>query len=401
VTNSCNTSTYFTDPTGNETIDDTQSDGVNDQYYQYKVTLSTSDGANAPTLSDVTVNYEELTDVTIDGPDETKIQNAVNKGYISVDNGTIDNTTQTTTQLEVTFQSNNADAVFPTNTQIEEESSSNFDFSSFITENVTSTVMQSLPHAVSAVRLGVPNESLTFSNNITMTIHVSSPFEGMEMDVLSQKEGEATWNNHTTCTITNGDCTFTTNHATTYVVNGDGTITGSDQQNISATVQENITLSCNNVDIDGGTPIIADGSTTAANTTTCQVTTNDTDGYHLQIRQDTQLTHATASTTIADKTDWDGTNAQAYTPTGLAFRVSDNDTNAKNDSWWGTATTCTGSGATELYAGLPANLQDIVEEDDYTANTSTTDICYAVSVPSTQTSGEYTGQVTYSVTTGA
>jgi hypothetical protein len=330
------------------------------------------------------------------------MQNAVDNGYITVDNGTIDNTTQTTTQVQVTFQANNADAVFPTNTQITEESGNNFDFSNFITEDVTASVIQNdLPNAISAVRIGIPNEKLSFSQNITVTMDVTSPHNGMTMEVLYKKEGETTYTKLTDCTITNSTCTFTTNHATTYVVNGDGTITGTDQKNISATVQENLTLSCANLDIDGGTPIVADGSTIAANTTQCQVTTNDKDGYHLQIRQDSSLTHTDTTTLITDKTDWDGTNATSYTPTGLAFRVSDNDTGAMNTTWWGTSTNCTATNINELFAGLPNTLQDIVHEQDYNNTTSTTDICYAVSVPSTQKSGEYTGTVTYSVTTGA
>ncbi len=177
--------------------------------------------------------------------------------------------------------------------------------------------------------------------------------------------------------------------------------TANTQQSISATVQENLTLSCAAVDIDGGTTnLVADGSTIVSNTTYCLVTTNDTDGYHLQIREDTPLTH-TDGDTIADKTAWNGSNATAYSPTGLAFRVSNNDTGAMNTTAWGTNTTCTANDTNELFAGLPNTLTDILEEDDYNAGSSNTTICYAVSVPSTQKSGEYTGQVTYSVTTGA
>jgi len=177
-----------------------------------------------------------------------------------------------------------------------------------------------------------------------------------------------------------------------------------DGVNISATVAENLTLACDaSVDVDGGTAIVADGGTTVEqNTTTCVVTTNDADGYHLQIRETTQLTHTDATTTIANKTAWNGSNAAAYTGTGLGFRVSNNDTGAMDTVAWGNVTTCTGNdGSTELYAGLPSSLVDILEEDDYNAGDSTTTICYALGVPSTQKSGEYTGAVEYSVTTGA
>lgn len=180
------------------------------------------------------------------------------------------------------------------------------------------------------------------------------------------------------------------------------------QQATSATVADNLTLVCGDVDVDGGVPIVADGATVEENTTTCAVTTNDAGGFDLQIREDTQLIHTDAATTIANKTAWTpGTpNAAAYTGTGLGFRVASisGETapiDAKNDTWWGSATTCSGGGATELYAGLPGALADVVQENDYNSGTVTTTFCYATAVPSTQKSGEYTGQVTYSVTTPA
>ena len=52
----CDTTTYFTDPTGVETVDTDFTDGTGDQYMQYKVWLSTN-GESSPTLSDVTLEY--------------------------------------------------------------------------------------------------------------------------------------------------------------------------------------------------------------------------------------------------------------------------------------------------------------------------------------------------------
>ncbi|MFA7209756.1 MAG: hypothetical protein WC120_05795, partial [Parcubacteria group bacterium] len=65
----CDSDAYFTDPTGgSETIDDTQKDHLNDRYFQYKATLSSSDGLNTPTLSSVTVSY-----ATINAPAVTTV----------------------------------------------------------------------------------------------------------------------------------------------------------------------------------------------------------------------------------------------------------------------------------------------------------------------------------------
>ncbi|RLE63324.1 MAG: hypothetical protein DRJ47_09565 [Thermoprotei archaeon] len=56
VPGSCTSTTYFTDPTGGETVDDILTDASNDQWIQYKVWLESS-GSRTPTLSDVTLIY--------------------------------------------------------------------------------------------------------------------------------------------------------------------------------------------------------------------------------------------------------------------------------------------------------------------------------------------------------
>ena len=55
-TSTCATSTYFTDPSGGETMDEMFKDGVDDRYFQYKVYLSTT-GSEVPTLTSVTFTY--------------------------------------------------------------------------------------------------------------------------------------------------------------------------------------------------------------------------------------------------------------------------------------------------------------------------------------------------------
>ncbi|MEK7657939.1 MAG: fibronectin type III domain-containing protein, partial [Patescibacteria group bacterium] len=53
---SCNSSTYFTNPSGGETVDDIFRDGSNDRWIQYKAFL-TSDGGFTPTISSTTLTY--------------------------------------------------------------------------------------------------------------------------------------------------------------------------------------------------------------------------------------------------------------------------------------------------------------------------------------------------------
>jgi hypothetical protein len=62
---SCTNTTYFTGPTGTETIDETQRDRANDQYFQYKAFLVSTDGVSTPTLSDVSVSYDTVINPTV------------------------------------------------------------------------------------------------------------------------------------------------------------------------------------------------------------------------------------------------------------------------------------------------------------------------------------------------
>jgi hypothetical protein len=270
----------------------------------------------------------------------------------------------------------------------------------------------------------------------------------MELDVLSQLEGSSTWNNHITCIVTNGICSFTTNHATTYIVNGDGSISGYDEIDINVEVQDTLSMDCydkagvtGDFDVSIGTvanPGYVTAGIPAVGQSTCNVTTNDDQGYYLQIENSTNggdaqggiedvLRHEdpnnpgtwygieesgltkwdwneagpSGSTTI----DWDTTN-----PTGLGFSImnipeNDETHNALNDSWTtdisgGTCPEGTASD-TNIYAGIPNTAETITAVTAYNANSTVTDICYKVDVPPTQQSGIYTGQVTYTATSDA
>jgi len=58
ATSTCSTSTYFTDPTGGETIDEMFTDDQNDQWIQYRVFYTRESITNEPSLDDITLNYE-------------------------------------------------------------------------------------------------------------------------------------------------------------------------------------------------------------------------------------------------------------------------------------------------------------------------------------------------------
>jgi hypothetical protein len=168
--------------------------------------------------------------------------------------------------------------------------------------------------------------------------------------------------------------------------------------NLSVTIAENMTLDCGgDVDIDGGGALVA--GTPASRATTCTVTTNDEDGYNLQIVDDNgtgdALTNGIHS--IPDKTEWDNLspNGAVWSGTGLGFSVYAS-TATKNASWWGNGNGCHDSG--NLYAGIPSTDTNIMEHTSYASASTTTSICYRVDVVQSQASGEYTGSVTYTAT---
>lgn len=173
-----------------------------------------------------------LPTVTIISPDSDKINNALYLNYISLKPGsTIDNTSEVTTNMtNIIFQKGIASITVPFFTQIEKADqgdfsadSSNFNFENFAAQDVTVSVQQGMPGVMSAIKIGVNNTKLSFSNPVTISINVDSIDNGRTLNVLYQNDGETTWQSQGTCLIVDGKCTFTTMHATTYAVINDST----------------------------------------------------------------------------------------------------------------------------------------------------------------------------------
>ena len=410
----------------------------------YYVQAYVTEGAEPPTEyygATITFQTEVIEDLVIVDPNSIKVSDAVNGGYIALNDGTINDTSGVEMQSQVTFQSNNTNAVFPTNTVITEASNNNFNFENFITQNTLSQEQQEHPNAIGAVRLGVPNTNLSFSNDIAVDIQVSTAYNGMELEILSKLENSSTWNNHSTCTVTNGTCSFTTNHATTYIVNTNGTISGLEDIDINVQVQDTLSLDCYEKTQGTGNTTVTIGTTTnpgsvtagipATGISSCDVTTNDDQGYYLTVENSSTqgtggvLEHQDPNSglwntipevalttwdwdestdTGSSRIDWNNTN-----PTGLGFTVMNipkqSANNPLNTSW--TTNTTGGTCPQEtnpdsnIYAAFPNTPEAISAVVDYNAGTTTTDICYKVDVTPSQPSGTYTGQLTYTATSDA
>lgn len=169
--------------------------------------------------------------------------------------------------------------------------------------------------------------------------------------------------------------------------------TGNDSVAITVTVQETLSMSCDAAialgTLNAGTPNSA--------TATCTTTTNSQDGYDLFVKQGTPaaLTHTDTTTTIANKTAFDGlaTSTSVWSGTGLGFRVMNTGTHADLQD-----TTMWGVDGTPEYAGFPATDMVIADSTIYASASTAVVVEGRVDVAGTQKSGAYNSNVTFTST---
>ena len=234
-------------------------------------------------------------------------------------------------------------------------------------------------------------------------------------------------------------------------------LAASDNQSINLEVEVVDTLSMDCYDsagVSGDTTVTLGDSTTGAGLvtagvpsvgkSTCDVTTNDDQGYFLTIEKTTEavtwddqvngegigtgisdagtvLTHEDGNVDgdwygIPDKTPYTyGTpNTAAWSGVGLGFSVIDfpdttgtGTNNTLADTWVTTGDLCldgtaaAGTPDQAIYAGVPDTAEAIAGVAQYESNTTTTEVCYKVDVDATQQSGQYAGQVTFTATSDA
>ncbi len=374
---------------------------------------------------EVSFNTQTLSGLTIPDPDTTDISEAVTDGYMSVTQGTQTSAHTARANVDITLQTSNNTATFPTGTNITGDGDFNFQQFTIQPTNVT----QDHPTSRAAIDLGIPGEQLSFSEDITMQIYVGTVFNDHQMEVLYQNDGESDWHHHTDCTVTNGQCTFQTNHATIYTINGVHQATGDLPLNINVEVQETLSMDC--FDISDSNTTVQIGTTTdpgkvtagtpAVGQSRCTVTTNADQGYYLTLVNDNTTTHPTLTHTdpntstiyeIEDLTQYatNTPNIQNWTaPTtkGLGFSVihfpqTDISHNTLGNIWTETNACPEGTNPdTNDYAGIPETPQTITAVTAYQETATTTDICYKVDVLPSQPSGQYTGSVTFTATSDA
>lgn len=252
---------------------------------------------------------------------------------------------------------------------------------------------------------------LTLPSNATTTISGLVTFNGTDDDDRVHLRA-STWGTRWGFTV-NG--TYNINYAST---------TDSDASLGALITPSNTTDGGNNLNwvFGGSLTIIVDGNTEAFSTVTpgsnsvvatssiLQIKTANSTGFVVTVKRSngdaTMRLTTDTSKTIPDKTNWIP-NAATTTPGNatasstelntLQFRVRSSGTDTPNyaSSWWGSDDTT----ANARFAGFPnPTAQNIVNRSVAATATTTIYVLYNLAVPSTQASGDYSGDVEYAAT---
>jgi hypothetical protein len=110
-------------------------------------------------------------------------------------------------------------ATFPQDTIVTRRGGGSFEFYKMVNQD---TSIESLPSIdgdpVLAMRLGIPGLNLDFSEDVTVSVDVGGEYEGETLLLLSMEEGDDSWANEATCTVSDGMCSFSVDHATYFAV---------------------------------------------------------------------------------------------------------------------------------------------------------------------------------------
>ena len=250
----------------------------------YSKSYST-DGSHQLIVSDdvdtYTLNFSIATNVTIIDPTPLKVDDeSLSQGYLAYEGADSSAATQTTFNINHTFINNNARLLIPHDTTMTKTGGGSVNITDFTTQDITSALRSSGMVLAGGMRIGIVGEQLSFSQPITLSITVSSAYNGQELKVTSKSAGESSWQDETSCTVTGGVCTFTTSHATDFAA-GPGPLSVHEPSHINLTLDATLAISCTDQVTMG--PITGDGqSDLATNTATCNVRTNNSNGYKLE-----------------------------------------------------------------------------------------------------------------------
>ena len=190
------------------------------RYLQLKATLATTDETVTPVISSITVNYDTVDLREIEDPDVPKMSDEYSQGFITIAGADPTNTESFTLNANYIFSNNNNTLEIPAGTVVTQTGGGNLDLTQFTTEDNTLEIKAENGDTLGSIRIGIPNLRLTFSSPITVSIYVGEEYNGNELSVFYRLENDTNWNSETTCTVSNGLCTFQTTHTTTFRADG-------------------------------------------------------------------------------------------------------------------------------------------------------------------------------------
>jgi hypothetical protein len=144
-------------------------------------------------------------------------------------------------ESEWKFESEKVSVTFPAGTMVTREEGGSFAFYQMVNQDfslgdVTTNGLDptDTSNIVGKIKIGIPGLGLSFSKPVTLEFSVGSQYDGQVLEIQTLGESGSSWANETTCTVSNGKCSFTVNHAsyfaaikTTASGTANGTVTGS------------------------------------------------------------------------------------------------------------------------------------------------------------------------------
>lgn len=167
--------------------------------------------------SDISLTAEFINLYTVVDPRPMVMTASVNRGFLTSESDPAV-TKSFTFNIGFEFSNNNAKVVVPAETVVTDKNGTVFDLTSFsLTDNV-SDLSKLGSDVAGSVKFGITDRKLSFSKDVSVTIPVSSAYNGRTMIVSYRMEGESDWGTETTCVVREEKCTFNTNHATSFAI---------------------------------------------------------------------------------------------------------------------------------------------------------------------------------------
>ena len=261
-----------------------------------------------------------LKNKTVYDPDSTKMNEDYTLGIIDTGGAAASTADEATIKVNYTLISNSSSLYIPRNTIITSSEEGTIDITKLTTLDISQSIHNENSNSKGAIKIGIPNQNLAFSQPVTVTMDVQSSYNGKILTVYSKPDEGGSWTYETTCLVADSKCTFNTTHATEYT--GNYEVSNSPTPtDVNVAIDAIISLTCTD-SITMGTITGTGQSNLTTNEALCTVSTNNSSGYALYWQ---------ASTAYLENQH--GDQITAYTPT--IPDTPENWTVSATESEWG------------------------------------------------------------------